>query len=243
MQILKMTVRSKVAVALIASFSLFAPVAHALQMVDVGDQRSHVVKISQREMSRIAVENEKITKMDFIDGELDVKQDKDNGYYLVLPNVAKPINVFVTTSSNKTHALILQPTDMPLETVILQEQKTNPKFKQGTQNLEKAGSLENAIREFIVAMARGEVPFQYEIRELNNEITLWEEARFVITKRYTGPSYIGETYLLINTSKKPMRIAEQELYREGVQAISIEQQILNPGETTNVFIVRVSNDG
>lgn len=243
MQLFKTPFRKNIAIALFAIFSMFAPFAHALQMVDVGDQRSHVVKISQREMSRIAVENEKITKMDFIDGELDVKQDKENGYYLVLPNVAKPINVFVTTSSNKTHALILQPTDMPLETVILQERKSNPKFKQGTQNLEKAGSLENAVREFIVAMARGEVPFQYEIRELNNEITLWEEARFVITKRYTGPSYIGETYLLTNTSKKPMRIAEQELYREGVQAISVEQQILNPGETTNVFIVRVSNDG
>jgi hypothetical protein len=40
-----------------------------------------------------------------------------------------------------------------------------------------------------------------------------------------------------------MRIAEQELYKTGVVAISVEQQVLNPGESTDVFIARVSNDG
>ena len=40
-----------------------------------------------------------------------------------------------------------------------------------------------------------------------------------------------------------MRLAEQELYKKGVVAISIEAQVLNPGETTEVFIAKVNNDG
>jgi hypothetical protein len=47
----------------------------------------------------------------------------------------------------------------------------------------------------------------------------------------------------MNTSGKLMRVAEQELYKQGVVAVVVESQILRPGEESNVFIVRVnSND-
>lgn len=94
----------------------------------------------------------------------------------------------------------------------------------------------------MTSMARGESPFQYEVRDINSDVNLWEEAKFVFLKKYTGPDFIGEHYRLTNISKKQMRLAEQELYRNTVQAVAIEQQVLNPGETTNVFIVRMDNE-
>ena len=128
--------------ALIAAHAL---AASALQVVDVRDQRSHLVKISAKEMTRLSVENAKAVRLDHIDTELEVKRDADTGSYLIIPNtLSKPINVFLTTNTGKTHALILQPTDMPLETVILKEGPTQQdhEARRSLTPIERAGSLQ-----------------------------------------------------------------------------------------------------
>lgn len=218
-----------------------AVTAFALQTVDVSDGRSHLVNISEKEMSRIAVDNGKIRRLDFIDGELETKKDDAAGDYYLLPLVKKPINIFVKTTSGQTHALILQPKDIPLETIILKE----PASKEARRNgaVERAGSLELAVKRLVLAMARGEKPIEFDVLNVNQEIALWNEARFVLTERYVGRGLVGERYRLTNTSKSVMRLAEQELYKQGVVAVSIEAQVLNPGETTEVFIAKVNNDG
>jgi conjugal transfer pilus assembly protein TraK len=218
--------------------------AHALQTVDVTDGRSHVLKISAQEMSRISVEGGKIRRFDFVDGELEVKKDDEAGAYLVLPMSKKPINVFVTTTSGLTHALILQPTEIPLESIVLREPARRDRDPRRTDvKIEKAGSLELAVKRLVSAMARGQRPIEFEVTAVNQVIGLWNESRFVLVEKYVGRSLIGEKYRLTNISGSVMRIAEQELYKSGVVAISVEQQVLNPGESTDVFIARVSNDG
>lgn len=218
--------------------------AWALQTIDVSDGRSHLVKISSKEMSRIAIDGGKIRRMDFVEGELEVKKDDEGGYYLVIPVAQKPINVFVTTSSGMTHALILQPTDMPLETIILREpMKSENDPKRTHVKIERAGSLELAVKRLVMAMARDEKPVEFDVTAYNKEINLWNESRFVLVSKYVGRSLTGEHYRLTNVSKSIMRIAEQELYKPGVVAISIENQELNSGETTEVFITRMTSDG
>ncbi len=234
----------RVLAALAASVLFGAPSAWALQVVDVSDGRSHLVKIAAKEMSRIAVEGGKIRRLDFVDGELEVKKDDEGGDYYVLPLVSKPINVFVKTASGQTHALILQPTDMPLETVILREPARKENDPRRTNAaIERAGSLELAVKRLVTAMARGERPMEFDVVAIGKEVGLWNEARFVLVERYTGQTLIGERFKLTNISRSVMRLAEQELYKQGVVAISIENQVLNPGESTEVFITRVANDG
>ena len=155
--------------------------------------------------------------------------------------VSKPINVFVKTTSGQTHALILQPKDIPLESIILKEPVSRDAKRNGP--IERAGSLEVAVKRLVLAMARGEKPMEFDVTTVNQEIGLWNEARFVLTERYVGRTLVGERYRLTNTSNAVMRLAEQELYKKGVVAISIEAQVLNPGETTEVFIAKVNNDG
>lgn len=216
----------------------------ALQNVDVSDGRSHLIKISAKEMSRIAIEAGKIRRLDFVDGELEVKKDDETGDMYVLPLVRKPVNVFVKSASGLTHALILQPTDMPLETVILREPpKKEADPKRSSIAIERAGALEVSIKRLVLAMARGEKPVEFDVVPANQEVGLWNEARFVLLERYVGRSLVGEHFRLTNVSASIMRVAEQELYKQGVIAVSIEQQVLKPGESTEVFVMRVSNDG
>lgn len=215
--------------------------AWALQNVDVSDGRSHLVNISAKEMTRIAVDGGKIRRLDYVDGELEVKKDDAEGDYYLLPLVQKPINIFVKSGSGQTHALILQPKEIPLETIILKEPASRDARRSGS--VERAGSLELAVKRLVLAMARGDKPNEFDIFKVNNEVGLWNEARFVLTERYVGRTLIGERYQLTNTSNTVMRIAEQELYKQGVVAVSIEAMVLNPGETTEVFIAKVNNDG
>jgi len=224
---------------------LAMPAAWALQTVDVSDGNSHLVKISAKEMSRLAVEGGKIRRLDYVDGEMEAKKDDDAGDFYILPLVKKPINVFVKTASGQTHALILQPTDMPLETIILREprRRDSDAGRSGSGSTLAAGSLEGAVKRLMIAMARGDSSTEFEVGAINQEVGLWNEARFVLLQRYVGQSLVGEHYRLTNVSRSIMRLAEQELYKQGVVAISIENQVLNPGESTEVFITRVATDG
>lgn len=232
----------KASLSLGLAFLLAAP-AWALQTIESGDGRSHVVKISLKELTRITVEGAKIRRIDFPDDDLVVEKDVEAGFILVRPNVPKPINAFITTSTGATHALVMQPTDMPLETIVIREPSRKDDPKRTTTRIERAGSLELSVKRLVYAMARGDKPSEFDVATVNRQVGLWNEATFVLLERYTGRSLIGERYRLTNVSKAVMRLSEQELYKQGVVAVSVEQHVLNPGESTDVFITRVANDG
>lgn len=47
----------------------------------------------------------------------------------------------------------------------------------------------------------------------------------------------GEAYLLTNLTNKPIVMDEREFYRDGVEAIVIENPDLEAGQTTEIFVV------
>lgn len=90
-------------------------------------------------------------------------------------------------------------------------------------------------------MARGEKPMEFDVTTVNQEIGLWNEARFVLTERYVGRTLVGGTTDSPTHPTQSCALLTQS-FTKGV-AISIEAQVLNPGETTEVFIAKVNNDG
>ena len=91
-------------------------------------------------------------------------------------------------------------------------------------------------------MAGDTLPRDMEVREVARELALWKDVRFTLTRMYLGQSMVGEKYLLTNLGAMPMVIAEQELYKEGVMAVSVENPNLRPAESTNVFVIRERSD-
>jgi len=49
---------------------------------------------------------------------------------------------------------------------------------------------------------------------------------------------VGEKYQLVNTSASALELAERDLFKRGVMAVSVEQAALRPGETTQLFVIR-----
>ncbi len=232
----------KLLLALTAALSLSsANLAHALQVLPGESGKKHVVRIPNSELTRIGIENGRMSGFRYKLDELDVDEDKKAGVVYIQPLVSKQISVFVQSASGMTHELVLQPTEqLPLESIVIREPLAQGQGRPGTAGAgAKADALDGAVKRIVLAMARGEgTSSEFQVEKTEVPMALWQESKFVLVAKYTGRSLNGEAFKLMNVSSKPMRIAEQELFKPGVAAIVVESQILRPGEETDVFIVK-----
>ncbi len=224
----------------VAAFSSIS--ASAQTILDGSDGKPRLAPISKASASRIAVEGGRIVQFLFDESELRVTEDKSNGQVFVAPKVDRPISVFVLTD-HATHALVLEPKDMPVATVLVRETARpggdgRPVAK---SPVERAGALDLSVKRLVALMARGESSAEFRAVDVRRAEPLWNEAVYFLVRRFEGRQLIGEHYVLRNVSSTVMRLAEQELYRDSVLAVSIELHQLAPGAATNVFIVRLNN--
>lgn len=176
-------------------------------------------------------------------GELVLECDKDKGEVYIRPvgKSSKPINLFVS-STQATYTLLLHRSDTPADTIVIRDPSARL-LKPDNTSPSPSGPSANHIRAMkalLVAMASDRVPPDVRVEEVNRLLPLWLEARLSLMRRYEGRGLVGEKYLLQNISPTLMVLAEQEFDREGAQVmgVAIENHNLQPGETTNVFVIR-----
>ena len=193
-------------------------------------------KISIKEVTRISVSGGKIQKWFFNEGELILEKDVENGQLFVRPTKSiKPVNIFIVDNLGRTYTLLLEPTDIPAESIVIKDRLAK---HSAPSRIERTGSFSKVIKNMILAMATDSTPSGIEVREMHKDIMLWRESKFTLNRLHIGKSIVGERYLLKNVSQKTMVVAEQELFKRGILAVSIENMNLAAGESTNVFIVR-----
>lgn len=180
-------------------------------------------------------------------GEIVVECDRDKGEVYVRPVGAggKPINLFVSTDGG-TYTLLLRRVDMPADTIVIQDR--SPKATKATKSnaelsLARSPAHIRGIKSMLISMATDRVPNDVRVEEVRRPIKLWVEANFTLMRTYEGRGLIGEKYLLTNVSDKAMVLAEQEFDRdEGeVVAVSVENHNLLPGQSTNVYVIRLGS--
>lgn len=212
---------------------LLPELAFAAQILEVIEDQPSYAKISAREITRIRVVNGRIAHVRGTQGELVIDKESERGEIYVKPlNQTKIVNLFVTTESNRTYTLVLQPVDTPATSILLRE----PSRSAGPNA--RAVGYQQGIQNLIVAMASGDMPEDTRIEEIGRETRLWEKSTFFLEKRYVQDDVVGEKYSLTNRTGTTMVIAEQEFAEDGVQAVSVERMQLRDGDTTYVFIVR-----
>lgn len=243
-----------------------SPAAWALKEVSVKESDTVVVPVSMRDQTRIKVQRGRITDVlgDVYDpqrnptGRVTVIQDEDGEAYVkpvIQPAAAMPANGLPYNplapikldfkSTQGSFALLLQPMDSPGQTLDVKiVGGAAPASTAAAGPRAKGPSHVRAIKALTLAMANpgaaASVPgFAVPtVRELNREVALWREARFVLRTQHFSGALLGETYALTNVSAGQMVIDERELYTDGVLAVSAKSLILEPGEATTVWIVR-----
>jgi conjugal transfer pilus assembly protein TraK len=261
-------VRLLLTASLLASLATSPPAAFALQRVEAKDGVSVEAAIALKEATRIKIDGAPITDVfgniystncgstgatamlpnapaiPQINpaGEIVLECDKDKGEIYVKPvgAGAKPINLFVS-SGKATYTLILKRVDMPSDTIVIVDRTLRRHLAATSSRVGgPAPNHERALKAMLFAMAGDEVPSDLRVEEVNRSVQLWAEARFMLLTTYEGQSLAGEKYRLTNISQDPMVLTEEEFDRDGgdVVAVSIENHNLDPGESSNVFVIR-----
>jgi conjugal transfer pilus assembly protein TraK len=211
--------------------------AHALQLVDAQDGQTALGKVSRKEVTRIAFERGRVRKVTGSAGEFVLEKDDEKGQIFVRPidpQSTKPINLFLT-SDRGTVALLLQPVDTPSDSIVIRELRER---SAAPTRLEASGRHVRTLKNLLLALAEDALPDDMEVKEPARDITLWLGTRLTLQRVLLGFGVVGEKYQLTNIGTTTLEVAETELFKPGVMAVSLEQPSLRPGEATNLFVIR-----
>ena len=211
--------------------------ALALQVVDARDGETVLAKVSRKEVTRISVDRGRIRKVTGNAGEFVLEKDGEKGQVFIrpaAPDSTKPINLFVSTERS-TIGLLLQPVDTPSDAIVIREARD---AATGPARIERSGRHVRTMKNLLLAMAEDALPDDMEVREPGRELTLWPGARLTLQRQWLGAGVVGEKYQLLNTGASTLDLAERDLYKRGVMAVSVEQAALRSGETTQLFVIR-----
>lgn len=217
----------------------------AEQRVAATENTPHVVSVSKRNLSRIAIEGGRIASWKFMDGDLELQKDTTTGQLFVRSLTSNPTNLFVVSEEGKTYLLVLKPTSKQGDNIVIDVAGANR--HEAAVLAAKSGPMPvtmnsteyvRAIKKMMASMmsgTSGDMGFNHS-REYQT-IPLWENTLFVQTGSYTAADMQGFSFTLTNLGSKQLEIREQEFYRQGVLAVAVRKQILQPGEITDVFII------
>ena len=212
------------------------PPAWALQVLPVRDGETAFARIAADDLTRIALSEGRIQSWHALKGRLAIEKNARNGQIYVRPlDRGEPASLFLTADSGATYALTLQPVDMPAESLILKDQARRAAKPSAA---EQADSRQLLVKDLVLMMAADRLPADMEVRERGETLRLWQGSRFVHLRSWLGTAVVADLFQLTNTGNAELRVAEAELFRPGVLAVGVENQALNPGESTRVFVIR-----
>src|SRR5690606_8153624 len=181
----------------------------------------------------VRIDGHRIVKVYGTEGDFTAIPDGETGAAYIKPmNDKDLISLFVTDGANRTWRLLLSVSNAPADTIVIEGKKKASQSNHFGRDMER----NRAIKYMILALGSPDRDVGMEIRTVNRTIPLWNDALFILTALVQG-QYSGEKYRLTNISNRQMVIDERELYRQGVVAISVERPVLNPGETSDVYVI------
>jgi conjugal transfer pilus assembly protein TraK len=218
--------------------------AQALQVVDAVPGQNAFARISAKEITALRIQNGQIRSVFATDGELTITKDEETSQMFIRPVVLdKPINLRVISRAGKTYNLVLQAVDIPQEDIEIREPAEARPSPYGDNPRTTTSLLYKSVRSLITGMALEKPPAHMTFKPARKEFRFWDLTRLELIGLYNERDLVGEKYTLSNQGKDLIRLVEQEFYREGVVAVSIEDHELTPGQTTFVYVVREQGNG
>jgi type-F conjugative transfer system secretin TraK len=210
----------------------------AAQIKDLEDGDEFNAEISRTDLNRIKVVGDRIRDVKINNMELDISLDEKVGeVYIRAAHSAenKPINIFIITQQNFTYKGILYPKSIPAEQIIL---RNNMVPAGGEMEVTKVGknSYEQQVISLIKAMREKKRLESYQIKYEKKYVDLGDLSMRRNTV-YKGQNFIGEIFVLKNSTNQVLNLEEKIFFKNGVKAVKIEKADLLPDESTEVLII------
>ncbi len=220
---------------LIAIFYLSC--ANALQVQSAKDNQTLLFKISEKEFSRIFVNNDRIISIkgrnQFYEIK-DFKSQSDEGVLYIRPILTfqkKPFSIFISTEKGHHFTLFLSSIDVPSENI---EIKPVSAIKQVAKKWEKNLHYTQSIVVLMKDMVNGTQPEGYAVinmgqvkaKKIGNGLSMQ------LLTIYRGGFLQGEIWRLMNESRHTIYLHPREFYQDNIRAASIVDEALKTGDTT-----------
>lgn len=184
--------------------------------------------VSRSEPNLITVSGRKIKRIYGAEGSFTVTPEPETGSAWLKPISDKPMmTVFITDEDGQHYKILLKVQDIPAETIIVKGANKLPGLVINQKNEPRNDDILNMVD----ALYNGEGD------GTRKKIPLWKGTRFELARTIDLRGIRGEAYLLTNLTNKPIVMDEREFYRDGVEAIVIENPDLEAGQTTEIFVV------
>lgn len=232
------------ALALLMAVSVI-PSAYAAQRVKADEYQAQFANISKNSLSSISIDGGRIASLKYLDGDLEVDQDAQTGQVFVRALNNKTSSVFIISENGQTYLLQLTPKAQQGDSIIIDVRtKLNAEITNAPRPPKtittNSNEYERAVKQLISSILSGKGPEYADQFGVYEVVPLWENSLFVKTFNYVAADMLAEQYQLTNKSAEPMNIREQEFYRKGVLAVSVRKQVLQPGEMTDVVIIKTA---
>jgi type-F conjugative transfer system secretin TraK len=235
--------------------------AHAAIIHPLDEKRVLEVPISQGELTRIKVKDDRILQVFGLAGEYVMETDDHQGQIFIRPlegrpvhvgehdprisdalvfrSSSKPINLTITTEAGHTQDLRLIPKDKPPEALIL---KVDTEIAQELAKEKQASAplFREEVEELLHACREGRIPLGY--KEVPLDLSTLQGPHLLV-REIQGQKLRGLTYRVHNNSQDAVVLSEPELAKElpKLIALLISKKTLNPGEGTDVYVVARAN--
>ena len=217
---------------------LVSEVALATQVKSVEDGEEFTAEISKTEINRIKVSGDRIRSIQNNEGELTISRDDKLGEIYIRTTAFtenKPLNLFIVTEQNFTYKALLYPKAIPSEQIIIKNENVVANSDAEVAKVTK-NSYQTQIIALLKAMRLKTKLEGYVIKQERYYIDLGDIGMRRIST-YKGQNFIGETFLLKNSTSRVIPVEEKMFFKNGVRAIKIEKQELLPDEVTEIFVV------
>jgi len=216
----------------------------AAREISVSDGATVEAPVSARELTRIAMaDGSRLARVWGIQGTMEVQSDDDTGEAYIRPlgvESGKAFSFFVRNEHGDTYTIAAVVSDIPSQTIRL---RPSGRARSALEAGDPAGSAlpyVRSLKDLVRGLAQRSLPGDYLHESLGTPIPLWQETDIQALERWTGNELIGEIWTLRNTSEAPMTLDEAEFDAvvPHLRAISVVSMLLQPGESTELYLVR-----
>lgn len=223
----------------------FSNAANAIQYVEATENSVGQANLSIKGINRIAIEGGRIKEIKYVEGELFGETNAEGSYFLRPLKTNKRITGFVLSETGKTYQISFSPQSIPDENIIIREgtaravQETERMVYEQKRSRDLARNAEpyiSSVKSFFYALKGNGNYDDLACQPSGENVPLWNEVIFIREKTCSSANLNGQVFRLTNTSNAEMVLEEPEFYKKGVVGVSIDQQVLQPDESTEVMI-------
>lgn len=218
--------------------------ATAAQRFDVKDGDQIQIVVSEKDVSRLAVEGDgRLKRVWSPQSYLDMQVDKGQGeaFFKATQDAPKTFSFFARDDFGNTFTIIATQHDIPSQTIMLVTQ--NRKGAEQRSARQKDLPFKKEVNSLFKSMFN-DAPMQgYTVQDIEVDVPVWNETEIKLVKSYKSHAYVGEVYEIRNKTSGELQFQEYEFFEFGddVVATGLEYLTVSANQKTRLYVVRRGN--